>query len=81
MYAQAMPQCREYYDDPNYSTFAWAQYGQKQEADQLAADPWPSGLKANNADLERFIGYCFDQGLIDSPMTVESLFADAALDS
>ena len=81
MYGQALYQCREYYEDPNYSMFPWSPYGQSCEANQLAADLWPSGLKDNRAGLERFIGYCHDQGLIHHPMSVESLFAEATLDS
>lgn len=81
MHDQAMGQCRDYYDDPNYSRFAWAPHGQGEEAARLSPDPWPSGLAANRANLECFIGYCHDQGLIDRPIPVESLFADAALDS
>ena len=79
MYDQALGQCREYYDDPNYSMFPWSPYGPSHEADQLAAELWPSWLKNNRAGLERFIGYCHDQGLINSPMRVENLFAEAAL--
>lgn len=79
MYDQALGQCREYYDDPNYSMFPWSPYGPSHEADQLAAELWPSWLKNNRAGLERFIGYCHDQGLIHSPMRVENLFAEAAL--
>jgi len=81
MHQQSMRLAREYYDDPNYSLFAFAPYGQERESHMLAADLWPSGLAANRCDLECFIGYCLDQGLIDARMPVESLFVEAAWNS
>jgi hypothetical protein len=35
------------------------------------------GVAKNRANLERFIQYSHDQGLIDAPMPVQALFAEA----
>jgi 4,5-dihydroxyphthalate decarboxylase len=45
----------------------------------LGHDLWPIGVAKNRANLERFMEYSRDQGLIDKPMPVDSLFADNVL--
>jgi 4,5-dihydroxyphthalate decarboxylase len=40
----------------------------------LGPDPWPYGLEKNRANLERFVGYSLDQGLMAKKMAVEELF-------
>jgi 4,5-dihydroxyphthalate decarboxylase len=64
-----------YYDDPNWSQLAWGQHHLKEERDLLGDDLWPLGLRKNRANLERFLEYSLDQGLIDGKMTVDELFA------
>ncbi|MEY4880246.1 MAG: 4,5-dihydroxyphthalate decarboxylase [Pseudomonadota bacterium] len=64
-----------YYDDPNWSRLAWGRHFLEEERMLLGANPWPIGIEANRACLERFIGYSHDQGLIAAPISVESLFA------
>ena len=66
-----------YYDDPNWSRLAWGRHYLEDEQRQLAPDPWPFGLAPNRANLERFIGYSHDQGLIRQRMAPESLFAES----
>jgi len=41
----------------------------------------PDGLKANYANLERFIEYSCDQNLLESRIPVESLFPEQVLDT
>jgi hypothetical protein len=38
-------------------------------------------VKENRANLERFIDYSLDQGLMDKKLEVEELFAESTLDS
>ena len=38
----------------------------------------PSGLAANRANLERFLDYCNDQGLIERSITVDDMFDGTA---
>lgn len=73
--------CMEYYDDPNWSRFIWGRHLFEKERKIFGADPWPHGLRKNRANLERFIGYSQDQGLIERKLTVEELFAPNTLDT
>jgi 4,5-dihydroxyphthalate decarboxylase len=63
-----------YIDDPGWSRLAWTKYTRESEAASLGARLWPLGVAANRANLERFIGYSYDQGLIDRRIAVEELF-------
>ena len=40
----------------------------------MGGDTWPNGLEQNRSNLERFIQYELDQGLIDDRLEVEDLF-------
>ena len=73
--------CMEYYDDPNWSRFVWGRHLFEEEKKIFGDDPWPHGVRKNRANLERFIGYSLDQGLIDKKLEVEELFTRSTLDS
>ena len=73
--------CIEYYDDPNWSRFVWGRHLFEEEKKVFGGDPWPHGVKRNRANLERFIGYSLDQGLMEKKLDVEQLFADSTVDS
>ena len=66
---------RGYYDDPNWSQLAWGRHYWEEERSLLADDIWPLGIRRNRANLERFLEYSLDQGLIDRKMAVDDLFA------
>lgn len=63
-----------YIDDPGWSRLAWTKYTREREAAGLGSRLWPLGVAANRANLERFIGYSHDQGIIDHRITVEEMF-------
>jgi len=63
-----------YIDDPGWSRLAWTKYTRESEVTMLGARLWPLGVAANRANLERFIGYSYDQGIIDRRIVVEELF-------
>ncbi|MEW6674014.1 MAG: 4,5-dihydroxyphthalate decarboxylase [Thermodesulfobacteriota bacterium] len=71
--------CREYYSDPNWSLMAWGRHLFEEERRLLGADPWPYGYNKNKANLERFIGYSLDQGLLQRKLTSEELFWEKTL--
>ncbi|HTN72990.1 MAG TPA: ABC transporter substrate-binding protein [Methylomirabilota bacterium] len=73
--------CMGYYDDPNWSRFIWGRHLFEEERKAFGADPWPHGVKKNRANLERFIGYSLDQGLMQKKLEVEQLFPSNSLDS
>ena len=67
--------CRDFYADPNWSWLAWGRQAFEEEEKLLGPDPWPYGLEKNRANLERFVGYSLDQGLMAKKMAVEELFS------
>jgi 4,5-dihydroxyphthalate decarboxylase len=67
----------EYYDDPNWSQLAWGRHCFEEQKEKLEEDVWPSGITKNRANLERFIEYSLDQGLIKKKMEVDDLFAES----
>jgi 4,5-dihydroxyphthalate decarboxylase len=72
---QAKEICVGYYDDPNWSRFVWGRHLFEEERSAFGGDPWPHGVEQNRANLERFIGYSLDQGLMEKELRVEDLFA------
>jgi 4,5-dihydroxyphthalate decarboxylase len=80
-FERAKEACAEYYDDPNWSRFIWGRHLFEEEREIFGADPWANGIKRNRANLERFIGYSRDQGLLERDLTVDELFAAGTLDS
>jgi len=71
--------CRQYYEDPNWSRLAWGRMLFEEERDLLGADIWPNGFEKNRPNLERFIGYSLDQGLLQRKVTPEELFWEDSL--
>jgi 4,5-dihydroxyphthalate decarboxylase len=80
-YAEAKEISASYFEDPGWSQLAWGRHYFEEERRLLGADPWPIGVKANYANLERFIAYSHDQGLLNSKISVESLFPKQVLDT
>jgi 4,5-dihydroxyphthalate decarboxylase len=63
-----------YYDDPNWSHLAWGAHLLREEREVMGAAAWDNSLAYNRKNLERFIQYELDQGLIDRRLEVEELF-------
>jgi 4,5-dihydroxyphthalate decarboxylase len=78
---KAKQSCVQYYDDPNWSRFVWGRHLFEEERAVFGDDPWPHGIEKNRANLERFIDYSRDQGLIERKLEVEELFAENLRDS
>jgi 4,5-dihydroxyphthalate decarboxylase len=78
---KAKEACMDYYDDPNWSRFVWGRHLFEEEREVFGEDPWPHGIRKNRANLERFIGYSLDQGLMEKKLAVGELFAASTLDS
>ncbi len=78
---RAKAACMEYYDDPNWSRFVWGRHLFEEERSVFGDDPWPNGVKKNRANLERFLGYALDQGLLARKLEVAELFAQNTLDT
>lgn len=71
----------QYYDDPNWSQLAWGRHYFEEQRNLFGEDLWPSGIRKNRNNLERFIEYSLDQDLIDKKMEVNQLFTDSVLDT
>lgn len=78
---RAKQACMAYYDDPNWSRFVWGRHLFEEERKAFGDDPWPNGVEKNRVNLERFIGYSLDQGLMERKLAVEDLFPGETLDS
>jgi 4,5-dihydroxyphthalate decarboxylase len=73
-FTEAKRICREFYADPNWSWLAWGRQAFEEEEKLLGPDPWPYGIEKNRGNLERFVGYSLDQGLMAKKMAIEELF-------
>jgi len=74
LFERAKQFCYRSYADPNWSHLAWGRHLFEEERAVFGDDPWPSGLPANAANLERFIQYSHNQGLIADTIPVKDLF-------
>jgi 4,5-dihydroxyphthalate decarboxylase len=74
---EAKQACKAYYDDPNWSRFVWGRHLFEEERKAFGDDPWPNGVEKNRANLERFIDYAEDQGLLANKLGVDELFASS----
>ena len=81
MFDRAKALAASYYEDPNWSRLAWGRHAFEDERRLFGRDPWQNGFARNKANIERFIRYSADQGLIDRPVAAESLFAENTLDT
>jgi 4,5-dihydroxyphthalate decarboxylase len=81
LWEAAKRQTDDFYVDPGYSLLAFARNEYEWQREAMGPDIWPSGLEANRANLEQFIGYCRDQGLIDRPIPADELFHPSVLDT
>ena len=79
-YLEAKEQVAAYYSDPNWSSMVWAPHYREEER-RLLGDPWQHGLAVNRVNIERFMRYSHEQGLISAPMAPERLFHESVLDT
>lgn len=70
-----------YYEDPNWSRLAWGLHALEEERRVFGRDPWQNGFKRNHRNIQRFIAYAHDQGLIGETYPAERLFDPSTLDT
>jgi 4,5-dihydroxyphthalate decarboxylase len=80
-FAEATRISASYLNDPNWSQVMWAKYALDMEREAFGHSLWVSGVAANRPNLERFVGYSYDQGLTDRRLTVEDLFHPSVWDT
>jgi 4,5-dihydroxyphthalate decarboxylase len=81
VFDDAKRQAYQYYDDSNFSIMADARLALEIEKRDFGDDPWANGFSANKKNLDRFIGYSYDQRLIAAPYPAERLFHPSTIDS
>jgi 4,5-dihydroxyphthalate decarboxylase len=74
VFERAKEMAFHYYDDPNWSHLAWTVHLLREEREAMGAEAWGNGLARNRKNLERFIQYELDQGLIDRKLEAQELF-------
>src|SRR5690606_25878406 len=79
---QAMKICYSQYDiDPNFSSLAWGRHIYEKQRECFPNDPWTNGIGANSANLEQFISYAVEQGVLPEPLAIKDLFYNGLLDT
>ena len=73
--------CQSYYADPNWTMLAWTRHLFEEEQKSLVGNLWPIGLLGNRNNLDRFLDYMMDQGLLSKKPRLEELFPSAFADS
>ena len=81
LFAAADMVAETYLTDPNWTRLAWTKYTAEEEMIAFEGSLWTRGVSANRANLNRFISYAFEQGLINTRMEVDELFHPAVRDS
>jgi 4,5-dihydroxyphthalate decarboxylase len=81
MFADARAIAQDYFSDPNWSSLAFGRRYFEREKSLFGKDIWPTGLAANRTNLERFMMYSRDQGLIGGQFAVDDLFAASVRDT
>jgi 4,5-dihydroxyphthalate decarboxylase len=71
----------DYFSDPNWSSLAFGRRYYERERTAFGRDPWMFGVAGNRANLEQFIMYSHDQGLISRKLGVDELFHRSVLDT
>lgn len=74
VFGSAQKIANEYLDDPGWCRLAWTKYMREGEARGLSTKLWPQTVSGNRANLERFIGYSHDQGIIPQKISVDEMF-------
>lgn len=64
----------DYFSDPNWSSLAGGRRYYERERQAFGKDPWVFGVAGNRGNLEQFIMYSYDQGLISRRLDVDELF-------
>ncbi|MDC0033623.1 4,5-dihydroxyphthalate decarboxylase [Alphaproteobacteria bacterium] len=81
LYGQAKALAASYMDDPGWSQLPWARMAREEQNGLLNGDLWPVGYAGNHTNIERFIGYSHNQGLIDRQLSPDALFHESVLDT
>ena len=74
VFEAAQQAARRRWNDPNHSLLLWGKQAAEREASIFDRDPWANGLTANRKNIEDFVRYSHEQGLIRRLIPPEELF-------
>src|SRR5215203_5688457 len=74
-FERARELARQRWNDPNWSLLLWGKQELEREAELQSDDPWRNGLEANRKNIQDFVAYSYEQGLIRRVLAPEELFA------
>ena len=78
MWVQAREISLDYFSDPNWSQLAFGRRHFERQREAFGAeDLFPTGLAKNRKNLEQFVMYSRDQGLIKGEFSVDDLFHES----
>ena len=69
------------YENHDWTYLAWGDMVREEQMRSLGDAAWSHGLNRNRKDIETFVYYQVQQGLIPHSLTVEELFAPETLDT
>jgi len=81
LFADGRSRARSLDHDPNGTVHPWGALGAQEEARRLGTSLWVDGYRANAANVDEFVGYCVDQGLLEDPLSPEDIFHPAMLET
>jgi 4,5-dihydroxyphthalate decarboxylase len=80
IFCQAKNIGREWIRSTPSLTMAWKNHYLEEEREIFHGDPWCYGLKANHAVLNKFLSYCYRQGISAREISPNELFAPTTWD-
>lgn len=75
-FEQARSLARRRWNDPNWSLLMWGKHELEWQAMLSERDPWANGLEANRKNIQDFVRYSHEQGLIRRLLAPEELFVE-----
>jgi 4,5-dihydroxyphthalate decarboxylase len=76
-FERALEQCLDRLTKPRWFPLAWANQHLEHQRSVLGTNPWEYGVEANRDALATVQRYAAEQGLVDEPVEVESLFVES----
>jgi 4,5-dihydroxyphthalate decarboxylase len=78
-FERALEQCLDRLTKPRWFPLAWANQHVEHQRSVLGTNPWEYGIEANRDALATLQRYAAEQGLVDEPEEVESLFVESTV--
>ena len=71
----------DYFFDPNWTRLASGKFAVEEEKTNFGVNLWRNGVAANKTNLDRFVKYAYDQGLIERKLDITDLFHESVIDT